>query len=38
MQTFLPDEQMIKKRIEALMEREYLERDKSDNNIILYKA
>jgi cullin 3 len=38
MQTFKPDEAMIKKRIEALIEREYLERDKADRNLILYKA
>jgi hypothetical protein len=29
---------MIKKRIEALVEREYLEIDKTDSNIIIYKA
>lgn len=30
MQTFKPDDALIKKRIENLIEREYLERDKSD--------
>ena len=38
MQTFKPDEALIKRRIEALIEREYLERDKNDRTIILYKA
>lgn len=30
MQTFKPDDALIKKRIENLIEREYLERDKND--------
>ena len=38
MQTFKPDDALIKKRIENLIEREYLERDKNDQATILYKA
>jgi len=38
MQTFKPDDALIKKRMESLIEREYLERDKNDPNIIVYKA
>ena len=38
MQTFKPDDQLIKKRIDALEEREYLEFDKNDPNIVIYKA
>jgi hypothetical protein len=38
MQTFKPDDAMIKKRMESLIEREYMERDKNDQNIIIYKA
>ena len=34
---FQADPKMIKKRIEALMEREYLERDENDKNMIIYK-
>lgn len=34
---FQGDPKMIKKRIEALMEREYLMRDENDKNIIIYK-
>lgn len=30
MQTFKPDDQLIKKRIESLVEREYVELDKND--------
>lgn len=38
MQTFKPDDALIKKRIESLIQREYLERDKNDENLLLYKA
>lgn len=38
MQTFKPDDALIKKRIENLIEREYLERDKNDASTLLYKA
>lgn len=38
MQTFKPDDALIKKRMESLIEREYMERDKNDHNIIVYKA
>lgn len=38
MQTFKPDDALIKKRMESLIEREYMERDKNDPNIIIYKA
>lgn len=30
MQTFKPDDQLIKKRIESLIQREYMEKDKND--------
>jgi hypothetical protein len=29
---------MIEKRVASLIEREYLERDKNDENLIIYKA
>lgn len=35
---FQPDPVMIKKRIENLIEREYLERDSSDRSYYVYKA
>lgn len=35
---FKPPPQLIKKRIEALLEREYLQRDKEDRNIYHYLA
>ena len=38
MQTFKPDDALIKRRIENLIEREYLERDKADQSQLLYKA
>lgn len=38
MQTFKPDDAMIKKRIENLIAREYMERDKNDENLLIYKA
>ena len=38
MQTFKPEDAMIKKRIESLIEREYMERDKNDISVIIYKA
>jgi hypothetical protein len=37
MQNFRPDEVLIKKRIENLIEREYITKDKQDENILLYK-
>ena len=38
MQNFKPAESLIKKRIEFLIEREYLERDKDDHSMMIYKA
>lgn len=38
MRTFKPDDAMIEKRVASLIEREYLERDKNDENLIIYKA
>ena len=38
MQNFKPAESLIKKRIEFLIEREYLERDKEDHTMMIYKA
>ena len=38
MRTFKPDDAMIEKRVASLVEREYLDRDKNDENLILYKA
>mmetsp|Transcript_15028 Transcript_15028/g.25543 ORF Transcript_15028/g.25543 Transcript_15028/m.25543 type:complete len:117 (-) Transcript_15028:43-393(-) len=38
MQTFKPDDQLIKRRVDALIEREYIEFDKNDANILVYKA
>ena len=35
---FIPDVQVIKKRIEGLIEREYLERDKDDRKFYKYLA
>lgn len=35
---FSPDPQVIKKRIEGLIEREYMERDKDDRRNYLYIA
>jgi cullin 3 len=35
---FLPDPNMIKKRIESLIEREFLERDKTDWRVYKYLA
>lgn len=35
---FLPDPQMIKKRIEGLIDREYIERDKDDKKYYNYLA
>ena len=37
MQNFKPDEVLIKKRIENLIEREYITKDKQDENILIYK-
>jgi hypothetical protein len=33
---FLPQPEMIKQRIESMIEREYLKRDESDRNIFIY--
>jgi hypothetical protein len=33
---FMPDPQMIKQRIESLIEREYLKRDESDRSKYIY--
>jgi hypothetical protein len=38
MQTFKPDDALIKKRIDVLIVKEYMERDKNDANLIIYKA
>lgn len=38
MQNFKPAESLIKKRIEFLIEREFLERDKEDHGSLIYKA
>ena len=38
MQTFKPDDALIKKRIEILIVKEYMEKDKTDANLIIYKA
>ncbi|KAF3902721.1 Cullin-3 [Arthrobotrys entomopaga] len=35
---FMPDPGMIKKRVESLIEREYLERDTKDPNTYIYLA
>ena len=35
---FAPNPQDIKKRVESLIEREYLERDRDDKRIYLYVA
>ncbi len=35
-QIFVPDPKMIKQRIESLIEREYLERDKNDKGKYIY--
>jgi len=38
MRTFKPDDALIKKRVSSLIERDYLETDKDDENLIIYKA
>jgi cullin 1 len=38
MRTFKPDDTLIKKRVASLVERDYLELDKNDENLIIYKA
>ena len=38
MRTFKPDDALIKKRVSSLVERDYLEIDKNDENLIIYKA
>lgn len=35
---FVPDPKMIKQRIDALIEREYIERDSTDNTVYVYLA
>jgi cullin 3 len=35
---FMPDPNLIKKRIEGLIERDYLDRDKEDNRYYNYLA
>jgi cullin 3 len=35
---FVPTPQFIKKRIEGLIEREYLERDEQDHRLYMYVA
>ena len=35
---FVPDPQSVKKRIESLIEREYLERDEKDRKLYQYLA
>ena len=35
---FVPDPQSVKKRIESLIEREYLERDEGDRRVYRYMA
>lgn len=36
-QNFLPDPKMVKSRIDSLIERDYLERDAKDMNLLIYK-
>lgn len=38
MRTFRPDDSLIKKRIDSLVDREYIEKDKTDENLLVYKA
>jgi hypothetical protein len=38
MSKFIPDVKMIKQRIDALIEREYIERDPNDANVYVYLA
>lgn len=38
MQNFKPDIVLINKRLENLIEREYMERDKNDDKWLIYKA
>jgi len=38
MRTFKPDDALCKKRVASLIERDYLETDKNDENLIIYKA
>ena len=35
---FKPDFKMIKKRVETLIDRDYLERDKDNNQLLCYVA
>jgi len=34
---FVPDPKMVKRRIDSLMERDYLERHPEKNNVFIYK-
>ena len=36
--TFKPDDALIQKRVASLVERDYLEIDKNDEKLIIYKA
>ena len=36
--TFKPDDALIQKRVASLVERDYLEIDKNDDKLIIYKA
>ena len=38
MQNFKPEIALIKKRIDNLVERDYMERDKPDEQVLLYRA
>lgn len=37
-QKFLPDVKLIKKQIESLIEREFIERDSENPNVFIYLA
>ena len=38
MQIFKPDDNLIRNRLESLIQREFLERDSGDNDLLRYKA
>ena len=38
MQNFKPDDALIKKRIQAMVEREFMDYDKSNKNMLIYLA
>ena len=38
MQNFKPDDALIKKRIDSLIEREYIMKEKTEETTLLYKA